>query len=117
MGTCAEFWSLLISQSGFPKKACNISFEEAAGLPIEGYRYQAFGKGVVSRKVIGFFIHAGSGGVGSFANFNMPKAKGAYVYTTTSTKNVDWVKALGLTVHRHKKEDYKSHSIGLKTCV
>jgi NADPH:quinone reductase-like Zn-dependent oxidoreductase len=39
-------------------------------------------------------IHAGSGGIGTFA-IQYAKSKGAYVYTTTSTKNVSWVKELG----------------------
>jgi NADPH:quinone reductase-like Zn-dependent oxidoreductase len=52
-------------------------------------------------------IHAGSGGVGSFA-IQYAKAKGAIVYTTTSSKNVDWVKALGADrVIDYKTEDYK----------
>jgi len=53
-------------------------------------------------------IHAGSGGVGSFA-IQYAKAKGAYVYTTTSTNNVQWVKELGADrVIDYKTEDYKS---------
>ena len=37
------------------------------------------------------------------------KAKGAYVYTTTSTSNVKWVKELGADiVIDYKKEDYKT---------
>ncbi len=52
-------------------------------------------------------IHAGSGGVGSFA-IQYAKAKGAVVYTTTSSTNVDWVKALGADrVIDYKTEDYK----------
>jgi NADPH:quinone reductase-like Zn-dependent oxidoreductase len=39
-------------------------------------------------------IHAASGGVGHFA-VQFAKAKGAYVYATVSTKNVDFVKSLG----------------------
>jgi NADPH:quinone reductase-like Zn-dependent oxidoreductase len=53
-------------------------------------------------------IHAGSGGVGSLA-IQYAKAKGAYVYTTTSTNNVKWVKALGADrVIDYKTEDYKT---------
>ena len=53
-------------------------------------------------------IHAGSGGVGSLA-IQYAKAKGAYVYTTTSTSNVDWVKELGADrVIDYKTEDYKA---------
>jgi NADPH:quinone reductase-like Zn-dependent oxidoreductase len=50
-------------------------------------------------------IHAGSGGVGSFA---IQYAKKGAVYMTTSSKNVDWVKALGADrVIDYKTEDYK----------
>ncbi|CAM2972412.1 Zinc-binding dehydrogenase [Flavobacterium frigoris] len=52
-------------------------------------------------------IHAEAGGVGSFA-IQYAKAKGAIVYTTTSSENVDWVKALGADrVIDYKPEDYK----------
>ncbi|MGB1039968.1 MAG: NADP-dependent oxidoreductase, partial [Flavobacteriales bacterium] len=53
-------------------------------------------------------IHAGSGGVGSFA-IQYAKSKGAYVYTTTSTSNVEWLKELGADrVIDYKTEDYKT---------
>ncbi|MGH8107650.1 MAG: NADP-dependent oxidoreductase [Arenimonas sp.] len=39
-------------------------------------------------------IHAGSGGVGSFA-IQYAKQMGLIVHTTTSAKNAEWVKALG----------------------
>ena len=39
-------------------------------------------------------IHAGSGGIGSFA-IQYAKSRGAFIYTTTSTSNVSWVKNLG----------------------
>jgi NADPH:quinone reductase-like Zn-dependent oxidoreductase len=53
-------------------------------------------------------IHAGSGGVGSFA-IQYAKAKGAFVYTTTSTNNVKWVEELGADrVIDYKTEDYKA---------
>lgn len=51
-------------------------------------------------------IHGGSGGVGSFA-IQYAKSKGAYVFTTTSTVNVAWVKELGADrVIDHKTENY-----------
>jgi NADPH:quinone reductase-like Zn-dependent oxidoreductase len=51
--------------------------------------------------------HAEAGGVGSFA-IQYAKAKGAIVYTTTSSENLDWVKALGADrVIDYKPEDYK----------
>jgi NADPH:quinone reductase-like Zn-dependent oxidoreductase len=51
-------------------------------------------------------IHAGSGGIGTFA-IQYAKSKGAFVYTTTSTKNVEWVKELGADrVIDYKTENY-----------
>jgi NADPH:quinone reductase-like Zn-dependent oxidoreductase len=45
------------------------------------------------------------------------KAKGAIVYTTTSSKNVDWVKALGADrVIDYKTEDYKEVANNLIYC-
>jgi NADPH:quinone reductase-like Zn-dependent oxidoreductase len=52
-------------------------------------------------------IHAGSGGVGTFA-IQLAKHLGATVATTTSTANVDLVKSLGADiVVDYKKEDFE----------
>ena len=51
-------------------------------------------------------IHAGSGGVGTFA-IQLAKQFGAFVATTTSTANVDLVKRLGADiVIDYKKDDF-----------
>lgn len=51
-------------------------------------------------------IHAGAGGVGSFA-IQLAKAMGAYVFTTCSSNNHDLVKKLGADyVIDYKAEDY-----------
>jgi NADPH:quinone reductase-like Zn-dependent oxidoreductase len=65
-------------------KTQNCSFEEAAGLPLTGLTaIQALESvGIENDRIL---IHAGSGGVGSFA-IQYAKAKGAIVYTTTSSK-------------------------------
>ncbi|PKD17684.1 NADPH:quinone reductase [Salegentibacter salinarum] len=105
MGTVAEF--VIIDADKVVRKPENISFEEASGLPLTGITaIQALEKAGL-KKDDRILIHAGSGGVGSFA-IQYAKAKGAIVYTTTSTKNVDWVKALGADrVIDYKTEDYK----------
>jgi NADPH:quinone reductase-like Zn-dependent oxidoreductase len=106
MGTLAEY--VAIHSSVISKKPANISFEEAAGLPLIGLTAIQALERVGLKADDRILIHAGSGGVGSFA-IQYAKAKGAYIYTTTSTKNVDWVKALGADrVIDYKKEDYKS---------
>ena len=105
MGTLAEY--LAVTSSAVSKKPGNISFEEAAGIPLAGLtalQSLEYAGIKANDKVL---IHAGSGGVGSFA-IQYAKAKGAYVYTTTSTGNVKWVKALGADrVIDYKTEDYK----------
>lgn len=105
MGTVAEF--VTINADKVAKKPENISFEEASGLPLTGLTaIQALEKAGL-KEDDRILIHAGSGGVGSFA-IQYAKAKGAIVYTTTSSKNVDWVKALGADrVIDYKEEDYK----------
>ncbi|MFT6867585.1 MAG: NADPH:quinone reductase-like Zn-dependent oxidoreductase [Cyclobacteriaceae bacterium] len=106
MGTLAEF--VAVTNAAVSKKPGNISFEEAASLPLAGLTalQSLESAGITENDKV--LIHAGSGGVGSFA-IQYAKAKGAYVYTTTSTSNVEWVKALGADrVIDYKTEDYKS---------
>jgi NADPH:quinone reductase-like Zn-dependent oxidoreductase len=104
MGTVAEF--VAVSSLAVSKKPGNISFEEAASLPLAGLtalQSLEYAGIKANDKVL---IHAGSGGVGSFA-IQYAKAKGAFVYTTTSTDNVSWVKELGADqVIDYKTEDY-----------
>ncbi|MEC9490766.1 MAG: NADP-dependent oxidoreductase [Halanaerobiales bacterium] len=73
----------------------NIDFKEAAAVPLAGLTaYQCLvdvGKLVSGSKVL---IHAGAGGVGSFA-IQIAKNLGAYVAATCSTKNVEFLKSLG----------------------
>ncbi len=105
MGTVAEFVTVSIEKAAL--KPDNISFEEASGLPLTGLTAMQALEKVNIKEGDRVLIHAGSGGVGSFA-IQFAKAKGAIVYTTTSTKNVDWVKALGADrVIDYTEEDYK----------
>ena len=105
MGTLAEF--VAIKSDVVAKKPANVSFEEAAALPLTGLTAIQALERVGIRENDRVLIHAGSGGVGSFA-VQYAKVKGAVVYTTTSSKNVDWVKALGADrVIDYKTEDYK----------
>lgn len=104
LGAFAEY--TVADASIVVKKPRSISFEETAGLASVGLTSsQIFelGKLKSGDKVL---IHAGSGGVGTFA-IQYAKAKGAFVYSTTSTKNVAWVKALGADrVIDYKRENY-----------
>ncbi len=106
MGTVAEY--AVVLDKAVSKKPGNLSFEEAASIPLAGLTalQSLEHAGIKAKDKV--LIHAGSGGVGSFA-IQYAKAKGAYVYTTTSTKNVPWVKELGADrVIDYKTEDYKT---------
>jgi len=105
MGTLAEF--VAVDSSVVAHKPENVTFEKAASLPLVGLTaIQALEKAGL-KEDDRILIHAGSGGVGSFA-IQYAKSKGAIVYTTTSSTNLDWVKALGADrVIDYKNEDYK----------
>lgn len=105
MGTIAEY--VAVNSDMVARKPDNVSFEKAAGLPLTGLTAIQALEHVGLKENDRVLIHAGSGGVGSLA-IQYAKAKGAIVYTTTSTENVDWVKALGADrVIDYKTEDYK----------
>jgi len=88
-------------------KPKNINFNEAAGIPLVGCTVVDSFKVAGIRQGTTILIHGGSGGIGTFA-IQYAKYLGAYVYTTTSTSNVEWVKKLGADcVIDYKKEDYK----------
>ena len=106
MGTIAEY--VAVNTNAVSKKPGNISFEEAASIPLAGLTALQSLEHVGIKENDKILIHAGSGGVGSFA-IQYAKAKGAYVYTTTSSSNVEWVKELGADrVIDYKTEDYKT---------
>ena len=106
MGTLTEF--VAVTSAVVSKKPGNISFEEAASLPLAGLTALQSLENAGIKKNDKVLIHAGSGGVGSFA-IQYAKAKGAYVYTTTSSNNVPWVKDLGADrVIDYKTEAYKT---------
>lgn len=103
-GTFAEM--IAVDHQAVCQKPSNLSFAEAASIPLVGLTtVQSFQEANLKSgdKVL---IHAGSGGVGSFA-IQYAKTLGAYVYTTASTKNVEWVKDLGADrVIDYKKDNY-----------
>lgn len=103
-GTFSEF--IAINADVVCLKPSNLDFIESSSLPLVGLTaIQSFDKANLKSgdKVL---IHAGSGGIGTFA-IQYAKSKGAYVYTTTSTKNVNWVKELGADrVIDYKTENY-----------
>jgi NADPH:quinone reductase len=85
----------------------NLSHIEAASLPLAGGTawdcLVTRGNLQVGETVL---IHAGAGGVGSIA-IQLAKAIGAYVFTTCSSRNRDFVTGLGADrVIDYKNEDY-----------
>lgn len=77
------------------KMPANLSFEEAAGVPMAACTAWF---GLVNLAGVGpgkrVLVHAGAGGVGSFA-VQIAKHFGAWVAATCSTANVDHVRSLG----------------------
>ena len=105
-GAFAEY--TVVQQSSLALKPDNISMELAASLPLVSLTaWQALveiANVQAGQKVL---IHAGSGGVGSIA-IQLAKYLGATVATTTSGKNIRWVKALGAdTIIDYKTTDFE----------
>ncbi|MFV0378312.1 MAG: NADP-dependent oxidoreductase [Mangrovibacterium sp.] len=77
----------------------NISFREAAAVPVAALTaWQGLVKKGKLKKGDKVLIHAGSGGVGHFA-IQIAKNLGAYVITTSSAKNKDFVMSVGADQH------------------
>jgi len=93
MGGLAEFAAA--DEAVVAKKPTNISFEEAASIPLAGLTsLQALRESAGLTKGQRVLVHAGAGGVGSLA-IQIAKQLGLWVATTTSTKNIELVKSLG----------------------
>jgi alcohol dehydrogenase len=106
IGAFAEL--IAIKEDAVAKKPKNLTMEESASIPLVGLTaWQALvekAKLKAGQKVL---IHAGSGGVGTFA-IQLAKHLGATVATTASMENADWVKALGADiVIDYKKDDFE----------
>lgn len=104
-GSFAEFAAA--STSKIAKKPTNISFEEAASLPLVGQSaLQSIEDEIKLKKGQKILIHGGAGGIGSIA-IQVAKALGAYVATTISEDDIDHVKNLGAdVVIDYKTEDF-----------
>jgi NADPH:quinone reductase-like Zn-dependent oxidoreductase/uncharacterized protein YndB with AHSA1/START domain len=96
-GAWAEF--VAVHQRELAAKPASLDYEQAAALPYVGVTTWSALVGragltpgnAAGRRVL---VHAGSGGVGSFA-IQLLKAWGAWVATTCSTRNVELVTSLG----------------------
>lgn len=105
IGSFAE--RIAVPEADLALKPASLSFEEAGSLPLVALTaWQALverGNLQPGQKVL---IHAGAGGVGSFA-IQLAKHLGASVATTASAANADFVRELGAdTVIDYRNEDF-----------
>jgi len=104
-GSYAEYQTVAADEAAI--KPNSLTWQEAAGVPLAALTaWQSlyeFAKLEAGERVL---IHAGSGAVGQFA-IQLAKLRGAYVYTTTSSRNTELVKSLGAdqTID-YNKEDF-----------
>jgi len=92
-GSFAE--AVAIQAEAVAHKPRSLSFVEAASLPLVGLTtVQALVDRAHAQPGQRVLVHAGSGGVGTFA-VQHAKALGLHVTTTTSSRNSAWVRELG----------------------
>lgn len=105
IGTFAEY--IAVKEGSLAHKPANLTMEEAASIPLVALTaWQVLVEIAKLKRGQKVFIQAGSGGVGTIA-IQLAKHLGAFVATTTSTSNVEWVKALGAdVVIDYKKQDF-----------
>ncbi|MGE7988620.1 NADP-dependent oxidoreductase [Lysinibacillus fusiformis] len=106
IGTFAEF--IAIHEDDIALKPKNLSFEEAASIPLVGLTsYQALHDIMQLQTGQKVLIHAGSGGVGTFA-IQLAKLMGATVATTASEAGANLVTTLGADeVINYKTEKFE----------
>ncbi len=105
-GTYAEY--VVAEESLVARMPENLDYDEAASVPLTGLTaWQClfdFGEVKEGDKVL---IHAGSGGVGTMA-IQLVKNAGAYVATTASERNIEFLESLGADeVINYKNTDFK----------
>jgi NADPH:quinone reductase-like Zn-dependent oxidoreductase len=105
IGAFAELIAIKDDDVAIKPKA--LTMEEAASIPLVGLTaWQALIDAAHLKKSQKVLIHAGSGGVGTFA-IQLAKHVGATVATTTSAANMDLVRSLGADVAiDYKEEDF-----------
>lgn len=105
IGTFAEL--IAVNENALAFKPSNLNMAEAASIPLAALTaWQVLVETAQVKKGQKVLIHAGSGGVGTLA-IQLAKHLGAFVATTTSTANVEWVKALGAdVVIDYKQQDF-----------
>jgi len=106
-GTSGSFAEYVCAQKGIARKPANLTFEEAAAVPVaaltalQGLRDH--GQLQPGQKVL---VNGASGGVGTFA-VQIAKALGADVTAVCSTRNVEQARSLGADdVIDYTREDF-----------
>lgn len=107
IGTFAE--CIAVKEGSLALKPGNLGMEEAAAMPLVALTaWQALVEVARLERGQKVLIHAGAGGVGTIA-IQLARHLGAHVATTTSTPNVEWVKALGAdVVVDYRKQDFEA---------
>jgi NADPH:quinone reductase-like Zn-dependent oxidoreductase len=97
-----------MNEADVAMKPKNLTMEEAASIPLVGLTaWQVLIERAHLTKGQRVLIHAGSGGVGTFA-IQLAKHLGASVATTTSSTNGDLVRSLGAdVVVDYKTQDFE----------
>lgn len=104
-GSYAEY--TVARESQLSLLPADISFEVAASLPVAALTaYQVLHYYMSVQQGQRILIHSGAGGVGIFA-IQLAKLAGAYVYTTSSPANFDFLRSLGADeVIDYNKKDF-----------
>jgi len=103
-GSFAQFATASIGKISTKPKSTNDI--EAAAMPLAGISaLQALDEHIKLKSGQKLLIHGGAGGIGTFA-VQIAKSIGAYVATTVSAKDIEYVKGLGAD----QAIDYKSQS-------
>lgn len=106
IGTLAEF--IAMNETDVAVKPKNVTMEEAASIPLVGLTaWQVLIERANLKKGERVLLHAGAGGVGTFA-IQLAKHIGATVATTASSRNGDLVRSLGADVFiDYKTQDFE----------
>ena len=112
IGTFAEF--IAIDQSEAALMPPTLNYQEAASLPLVALTsWQALVDVAQLKPGQKLLIHAGSGGIGTFA-IQLAKRIGAEVWTTTSGKNEEFVRSLGADhVINYQNEEFEQRGNNL----
>src|SRR5207248_5131109 len=100
---------IAVSEDDLAPKPAGLTMAQAASLPLVALTaWQALVERANVKPGQKVLIHAGSGGVGTYA-IQLAKHRGATVATPTGTTNVEWGRDLGADgVIDYRKEDFEA---------